>query len=239
MKLDILVLAPHPDDAELGCGGTIARHTAQGLKVGIIDFTQGELSTRGTPEIRQKEAAEAAKVLGVTVRENLGLADGFFVNDRVTRIELIRKIRTYCPTIILASAVEDRHPDHGRAAALAQDVFFLSGLEKIKTADHQGMEQAPWRPSVMYHYIQSQYLTPHFIVDISEQWEQKEKAIRSYKSQFFDPQSKEPETYISRQGFLDMVKARAVDFGLSIGAGFGEGFTIRRTPGVRRLTDLI
>lgn len=238
MKLDIAVLAAHPDDVELGCGGTVAKHIAQGLKVGIIDFTRGELGTRGTPELRAQEAADAAKILGVSVRENLGLKDGFFQNDAEHQLKVIRAIRQYKPRIVLANAVHDRHVDHGKGASLANDACFLSGLAKIETFDGQGVKQEPWRPTAVYHYIQSYYLKPDFVVDISGFWDVKLKAIMAFKSQFYDPNSKEPATFISDPGFLRMMESRAQELGHSIGVQHGEGFTVARTPGINSLFDL-
>jgi N-acetylglucosamine malate deacetylase 1 len=238
MKLDILVLAAHPDDAELGCGGTIARHTSRGNKVGIIDFTRGELGTRGTPETRLREAAESAKILGVSVRENLNLKDGFFQNDRENQLSVIRAIRKYQPRIVLANAIYDRHIDHGKGANLGYDASFLSGLIKIETRDEHGNVQKPWRPEVVYHYVQSQFITPDFIVDITAEWDTKMKAIKAFSSQFFNPESKEPETYISKPGFLKMLEGRAVEYGHAIGVTYGEGFTTRRFIGVDNLFDL-
>ena len=238
MKLDILVLASHPDDAELGCGGTIARHIAMGRKVGIVDLTRGELGTRGTPETRASEAAESARILGVSVRENLGLPDGFFQNDPQSQLTVIRTIRKYQPQIILANAVYDRHIDHGKGANLAYDASFLGGLVKIATHDEKGAPQKPWRPDAVYHYVQSQFITPDFVVDITDHWEKKMQAIKAFGSQFFDPQSKEPETYISKPGFLRMIEARAVEYGHAIGVTYGEGFTVRRFIGVNSLFDL-
>jgi bacillithiol biosynthesis deacetylase BshB1 len=237
LKLDILVLASHPDDAELGCGGTIVKHIALGRKVGVVDFTRGELGTRGTPELRQQEAAASAKILGLAVRENLGLPDGFFRNEREHQLEVARAIRRYKPEIVLANAVFDRHPDHGRGADLAFEACFVAGLAKVITED-KGERQAPWRPHAVYHYIQSLYLKPDFIVDVSAQWETKMAAVMAYKSQFHDPSSREPETYISKAGFLKMLHARATEYGHAIGAEYGEGFTVRRTVGVNSLFDL-
>lgn len=238
MKVDILVLAAHPDDVELGCGGTIVKHVSMGYKVGIVDFTRGELGTRGTPEVRLQEAAEAAKILGVTVRENLGLKDGFFQNDQEHQLAVIRAIRKFKPTIVLANAVHDRHVDHGKGASLAYDASFLSGLVKIETVDENGTKQEAWRPEIMYHYIQSYALKPDFIVDISETWGTKMKAIKAFKSQFFDPASAEPQTYISNPSFMKMLESRAQELGHSIGVAYGEGFTVRRNPGVNSLFDL-
>jgi bacillithiol biosynthesis deacetylase BshB1 len=239
MKLDILVLAAHPDDAELGCGGTVAKHVARGYKVGIIDFTRGELGTRGTPESRAAEAAEAASIQGVSIRENLGLPDGFFQNDPHHQMSVIRAIRKYQPDIILANAVSDRHIDHGKGASLAYDASFLSGLVKIETKGDDGVLQSPWRPKAVYHYIQSNFIEPDFIVDITGFWDVKVRAIKAFKSQFFDPASQEPETYISKPGFLKMVESRAIEFGHAIGTEYGEGFTVRRFMGVDTLQDLL
>ena len=237
-KLDILVLASHPDDAELGAGGTIARHVAMGRKVGVVDFTKGELGTRGTPETRASEASEGAKILGLSVRENLALADGFFLNDEAHQRKVIAAIRKYRPEIVLANAIHDRHSDHGKGAELAYDSCFLSGLAKIETKDEQGNAQKAWRPKAVYHYIQSQLIEPDFIVDVTPYWETKINAIKAFKTQFFDPSSKEPTTYISTPEFLNMVEARAIEFGHAIGATYGEGFTVRRTPGVNDLFQL-
>ena len=238
MKLDILVFATHPDDAELGCGGTIAKHTSLGNKVGVVDLTRGELGTRGTPDTRQQEADASAQILGLSVRENLKLPDGFFQNTPESQLYLIRVIRKYQPRIILANAIYDRHIDHGKGASLAYDASFLSGLVKIETSDEHGKAQSPWRPDVVYHYVQSQFISPHFVVDISQEWETKMKAVRAFGSQFFDPKNQEPETYISKPGFLKMLEARAVEYGHAIGATYGEGFTARRFVGVENLFHL-
>jgi bacillithiol biosynthesis deacetylase BshB1 len=224
MKLDILVMAAHPDDAELSCAGTILKHIAAGKKVGIVDFTRGELGTRGTPEIRLLESADATKILGLQARENLGIRDGFFRNDEETQLKLIEVIRKYQPDIVLANALEDRHPDHGKGAQLAIDACFLSGLRQIKTGDLPA-----WRPAQVYHYIQDRYLEPDFVVDISSQWDQKEAAIRAFKSQFFDPNSAEPASYISSPDFLNFIQARAMEMGHKIGVKYGEGFQSQKT----------
>lgn len=239
MKLDILVIAAHPDDAELGCGGTIAKHTSAGKKVGILDLTKGELGTRGTVTTREAEAAASSKILGVSVRENLGLRDGFFQNDEASQLKIIRVIRKYQPEIVLANAVNDRHIDHPKGASIAYDSCFLSGLAKIETKDDNGKPQAAWRPGAVYHYIQSHLLLPDFIVDISGFWDTKLKSIQAFKTQFFDPQSNEPETYISKPGFMQMIEARCIEYGHAIGVSHGEGFTVRRYPGVKNLFDLI
>ena len=238
MKLDILVLAAHPDDAELGCGGTIVKHSSLGHKVGIIDLTRGELGTRGTVEVRHEEASESAKILGVVVRENLELPDGFFQNDPASQMAVIGAIRKYQPRIVLANAVYDRHIDHGKGASLSYDASFLAGLIKIETSGADGKKQSPWRPEAVYHFVQSQFIIPDFVVDISREWETKMDAIKAFRSQFYDASSKEPETYISKAGFLKMVEARAIEYGHAIGATYGEGFTTRRFVGINSLFDL-
>lgn len=237
MKLDILVLAAHPDDAELGCGGTIARHIAMGKKVGIIDFTRGELGTRGTVQTRDQEAADSAAILGLSVRENLNFKDGFFQHDEAHQREVIRIIRKYQPEIVIANATYDRHPDHGKGSELAYQSCYYSGLAKIETVD-DNKKQAPWRPRHMYHFIQSQWITPDFIVDVSDFWEIKMRAIRAYKTQFHDPNSTEPETFISSPAFLQFLEARGHELGHAIGVRYGEGFTIRRMIGINDLFAL-
>jgi bacillithiol biosynthesis deacetylase BshB1 len=237
MKLDILVLSAHPDDAELGCGATIAKHVSKGYRVGIIDLTQGELGTRGTMETRQAEAQAAASILGVSVRENLELADGFFSNTPEQQRVVIQAIRTYQPEMVLTNAMNDRHPDHGKGASLVADACFLSGLSKIET-HLNGQLQKAWRPKAVYHFIQSYLTVPDFVVDVSGHWPAKMESIRAYRTQFFDPASKEPETFISKPGFLQLVEARGRDLGYSIGAEYGEGFTVRRFPGVEDLFQL-
>lgn len=237
MKLDILVLAVHPDDAELGCSGTIAKHIAQGKKVGIIDFTRGELGTRGSAEIRDEEAAASAKVLGLHARENLRFKDGFFQNDEAHQRQVIRMIRKYRPEIILTNALHDRHPDHGRAGDLANDACFLSGLSKIST-QIDGAEQEAWRPSLVLQYIQDRYIRPDIIVDISEHMDTKIASIKAFGTQFFNPEHDEPATYISSPDFFESVIGRAREFGKSIGSTYGEGFTSRKLLGVDDLFQL-
>lgn len=240
MKLDILVISAHPDDAELGCAGSILRHISLGYTVGIVDLTRGELGTRGTPQIRDQEAADSAKILGVSVRENLNLRDGFFSNTEADQLKVIQAIRHYQPEMIWTNAVFDRHPDHARGADLVSTSSFLAGLQKIETK-RDGVSQQPWRPKAMYHIIQSQYLKPDVIVDISEFWDKKMEAIRAFKTQFYDPTSSstEPETYISNPGFMKLLESRAHEFGHAIGVKYGEGFTVRRYMGVRNLFDLL
>ncbi len=240
MKLDILVFGAHPDDAELGSGGTIAKEVANGKKVGIVDLTRGELGTRGTAEIRDEEAAKAAKILGVSVRENLEFADGFFSNDKEHQLEVIRMIRKYQPEIVLCNAVDDRHIDHGKGAKLVSDACFLSGLLKIDTKmDGDDKWQEPWRPKVVYHYIQWKNLEPDVVVNISGYIAKKTEAILAYSSQFYDPKSDEPETPISSKNFLDSVNYRARDLGRLVGVGYAEGFTVERVVSVNHITDLI
>ena len=237
MKLDILVLAVHPDDAELGCSGTILKHIAEGKKVGIVDFTRGELGTRGTAETRDEEAADSAKILGLHVRENLRFKDAFFQNDEAHRLEVIRMIRKYQPEIVLSNALHDRHPDHGRAGDLANDACFLAGLAKINTQD-EGEQQVAWRPRLVLQYIQDHYIRPDIIVDITPYIEIKIKAIQAFKTQFYNPDHHEAETYISSPEFFESVLGRAREFGKSIGATFGEGFTSRKLLGVDDIFQL-
>ena len=241
IKLDILVLAAHPDDAELSCSGTILKHIQMGKKVGIIDLTQGELGSRGTVETRYAEAKKASEILGISVRENLQLADGFFQNDKESQLAIIRMIRKYQPEIVLANAINDRHPDHGKGARVAVDACFLSGLRMIET-NINGEKQALWRPKNLYHYIQDQYIMPDFVVDISEFWETKKAAIRAYETQFFsqnaDLEASMPVTYISTPEFLEFLEARAKELGHQINVKYGEGFTKTRILGVENLFDL-
>jgi len=237
MKLDILVFAAHPDDAELACSGTIASHVALGYKCGIIDLTKGEMGTRGNPELRMQESGAAAKILGIQVRENLGFADIKFQNDWDHQIEIIKMIRKYQPTIILANAVKDRHPDHPKAAELIQQAFFKSGLAKIQT-EMDGRIQTPLRAKKLYHFIQNDYIEPDFIVDISGFWQKKYDSIMAFKSQFHDPESSEPYTFIADPDFLHFIEARAKELGHRIGAKYGEGFTTSTTPGVKDIHTL-
>jgi bacillithiol biosynthesis deacetylase BshB1 len=238
-KLDILVIAVHPDDAELGCAGTILKHIAEGKKVGIVDLTQGELGTRGTVETRYAEAAEASRILGLSARENLKMRDGFFKNDEAHQLQVISVIRKYQPKIIIANAMVDRHPDHGRASNLVNDSVFLAGLKMIET-QFNGENQEPHRPDLLLHFIQDYYIQPDIVVDITPYLKQKLKAVQAYKTQFFneDYKADEPETYISKPGFIQLIEGRAREFGKSIHADFGEGFTCRRILGVDSLFSL-
>lgn len=235
MKLDILAFASHPDDIELGCAGTLVAHVQAGYKVGIIDLTEGQLGTRGTPEVRLQEARDAADVMGVMVRENLGFDDGFFQNDREHQLKVIETIRKYKPEVVIANAIHDRHPDHGRGAALLSESCFKSGLKMIKTPG----DQEAWRPKAVYHYIQDRMITPDFILDVTPYWEKKLEAIRAFRSQFYNPDDTSPNTYISSPEFLEFIEARAKEFGHAIGTTYGEGFTKERHVGVRNLFDLI
>ncbi len=240
MKLDILVFGAHPDDAELGAGATIAKQIAEGSKVGIVDLTRGELGTRGSAEIRDKEAAKAAEILGVAVRENLAFDDGFFVNDKAHQLEVIKMIRKYQPEIVLCNAIDDRHIDHPKGSQLVSDACFLSGLIKIETILSGSSEkQEKWRPKVVYHYMQWKNLTPDFVVDVSGFMNKKVDAIEAYSSQFYDPKSNEPQTPISSKNFIDSVVYRARDLGRMIGVEHAEGFNVDRFVAVDSLNDLI
>lgn len=237
-KLDILVLPVHPDDAELGCAGTILKHVALGKKVGIVDLTKGELGTRGTAEIRAEEAEAAGRILGLTVRENLGLPDGFFENTRDYQLKVVSAIRKYQPEIVITNAYYDRHPDHGRANQLVENSAFLAGLRKIETyAD--GVLQEAWRPRLVLHFIQDTYITPDVVIDVTEHWDQKVASIMAFGSQFYNPNwENEPQTYISSPEFLKVVEGRAIEYGKSIGVKYAEGFTSKKILGVDSLFDL-
>ena len=237
MKLDILAFGAHPDDVELGCSGTIAKEVSLGKKVGIIDLTRGELGTRGSVEIRNSESAKASEILGVVVRENLDMRDGFFVNDEAHQFKVIEMIRKYQPEIVLCNAVKDRHIDHGKGSKLVSDACFLSGLRQIKT-ELNGEVQEAWRPKVVYHYIQWQNIEPDFVVDISEFMDKKMDSVLAYGSQFYDPNSKEPVSPITSKNFLDSVKYRAQDLGRLVGVEYAEGFTTERYLAVNSLGDL-
>ncbi len=234
-KLDVLVIAAHPDDAELGCGGTILRMKAQGKKVGIADLTRGELGSRGTAEIRDAEAAAAAKILDLDARVNIGLRDGFFENVESQQLAVIEVIRRFRPEVLLINAPKDRHPDHGRGSRLARDAAFYSGLRRIETS-YNGQSQEAWRPKKTWTYIQDLLLMPDFVVDISDYMETKMQAIKAYGSQFFNPDSDEPETYISSMGFLNQVQARATEMGHLIAVSHGEGFISEKPLRVDDLT---
>lgn len=238
MKLDLLVFAAHPDDAELSCSGTILKHMELGYKVGIVDLTRGELGTRGTPELRDQEAAKASAILGIQVRHNLKLQDGFFRKDKESLLKLIEMIRLYKPEIVLCNAEDDRHVDHGRGGDLAEEACFLSGLRKIQSF-WNGEEQEAWRPKAVYHYIQDRMMKPDLVVDITPYFDKKLESIMAFSSQFYNPESNEPETPISGQDFIDFVKGRAGQFGRLIQVKYGEGFTVKRPPGIEDLVKTL
>lgn len=237
MKLDILAIGVHPDDVELSCSGTLMHHIKMGKKVGLLDLTAGELGTRGSAETRQQEAEAASTMMRASVRVNLGMEDGFFEHNNENMLEIVEIIRLFQPDIVLTNAISDRHPDHGRAAKLTADACFYSGLVKIKT-EWEGENQKPWRPKNVYHYIQDYYLKPDFVVDITPYIDLKMEVIQCYKTQFFNPKSKEPITPISSKGFLDGIKGRAQMLGRPAGFAYGEGFTTSRQIGIKNLFDL-
>ncbi len=237
MKLDILAIGAHPDDVELGCAGTLLKHIAEGYKAGIVDLTLGELGTRGSVADRMREVKTASKIIGLSARENLKFKDGFFQNDKAHQQKLIQVIRKYKPDVVLTNAVSDRHPDHGRSAQLTRDACFLSGLTKIKTTLN-GKKQEAHRPKAVYHYIQALHIPPTFVVDITNHFEKKLEAIHAFKSQFYNPDSTEPNTFISSPEFLDFVMARAIHFGLPAGVKYAEAFTVSKPVGVPNILKL-
>lgn len=239
MKLDILAIGAHPDDVELGCGGTLAKEVANGKKVGVLDLTRGELGSNGSADLRDVEAANAAKIMGIHVRENLAFRDGFFINDESHQLRIIEVIRKYQPEIVLCNAISDRHIDHSKGSKLASDACFLSGLVRIKTK-HNGVEQDKWRPKQVYHYIQWESLKPDIVVDITGFNEVKVAAVKAYGSQFYNPKdASSAKTPISNQNFLDSVTYRGRDFGRIIGTDHAEGYTVERYPAVKSIFDLI
>jgi bacillithiol biosynthesis deacetylase BshB1 len=238
MKLDILAFGAHPDDVELSCSGTLAVEINKGKTAGIIDLTRGEMGTRGTAETRDKEAKNAAEILDVKVRENLGFKDALFANDEAHKKEVIKMLRKYRPDIVFCNAVRDRHIDHGRASKLVSEACFLSGLEKYETR-LDGKPQQKWRPKQVYHYIQWYDIEPDFVVDITDSIETKIEAVKAYKTQFHNPNSKEPETPISSSNFMESISYRARNFGRIIGVDYAEGFTAERHIGVKSVFDLI
>ncbi len=237
-NIDILAFAAHPDDVELSASGTLLKHISMGMKVGIVDLTRGELGTRGDETTRKNEAKNASDILGIHVRENLGMEDGFFEMNSENKLKIIEVIRKYKPRIVLANAIDDRHPDHGRAAKLVAEAAFLSGLPKIVTTSNE-VKQEPYRPKAIYHYIQDYYLKPDFVIDVTPFVEKKIESIKAYKTQFFDPESSEPDTPISGEDFFDFIKGRMMQFGRPSGFQFAEGFTTSRTIGVKNLMDLL
>lgn len=238
MKVHVLAFGAHPDDVELGAGGILAVHAAQGLSTGIIDLTRGELGTRGTPEIRDEEAKEAARILGCVVRENLEMPDGQVDYSHESQLRVAKVIRKFTPDIVLMNAPTDRHPDHGRASRLVEEACFLAGLHKIELTE-DGEALAPWRPKTMYKYLQFYNLEPQLIVDVTEGFDQKIASIKAHKSQFFDPNSSEPETVISSKSFFDSVIARAQDWGRIIGRPYAEPLITVRHVGVKNLNELL
>ncbi len=238
MKLDVLVFAAHPDDAELSCGGTILSLVASGKKVGIVDLTRGEMGTRGTPEIRYQEAVASGRILGLSVRENLAFDDVYFTNDQKHQLEVVKMIRKYQPDIILCNAIRDRHPDHAKASQLVVQANFMAGLKKIETKS-KGIVQDFWRVKNLYHYIQTDWIQPDFVVDVSDHWEKRMEAVRAFKSQFFDPDGEQSNTLISSPEFINMLDARGIELGLSIRVKYGEGFTVERNVGVSDLSSLL
>ncbi|TAF67847.1 MAG: bacillithiol biosynthesis deacetylase BshB1 [Cytophagales bacterium] len=236
-KLDLLAFAAHPDDVELACAGTIAIHTAMGKKVGIVDLTRGELGTRGTPELREEEAQKASEILKIHYRANLGFADGFFSIDKDHLLPVIQQIRACQPQVILANAIEDRHIDHPKGAKLVHEAAFLAGLAKIETYDTEGNLQAPWRPAQMYHYIQDRWIQPHLLIEVNHVWQQRMDAVKAFKSQFYDPESDQPETPISSKDFWEFLEARARNFGRLINVSLAEGFTKATPIGVTNLFE--
>jgi hypothetical protein len=239
IKLDILAFGAHPDDVELGAGGTIAMEVANGKKVGIIDLTRGELGSRGNADIRDKEAIESARILGVEMRMNLGLRDGFFLDNEVNQLEVIKWIRYFKPEVVLCNVINDRHTDHGKASKLVSTACFLAGLRKIETV-HDGIAQNEWRPNAIYHYIQDYYHKPDFVVNVENFLDIKLSAVAAFKSQFYslDQDQNEPQTLISTKEFMDFVMARGLDFGRPINSKFGEGFLVERLVGVNSIFDL-
>lgn len=238
MKLNILAFGAHPDDVELGCGATIAKEISLGKKVGIVDLTRGELGTRGSADLRDLEAAKSAEILGVSVRENLGFADGFFINDKKHQLAIIKMIRKYKPDVVLCNAIDDRHIDHPKGSKVVSEACFLSGLMKIETT-LDGELQEKWRPKQVYHYIQWKNIEPDFVVDVTGFMDKKEEAVLAYASQFFDPKSNEPETPITSKNFTDSINYRAKDLGRLIGVDYAEGFTSERYVAVENLSKLI
>ena len=238
IKLDILAVGAHPDDVELSCSATLAKEIDRGKKVGILDLTRGELGTRGTAEMRDQEALDAAKILGVHARENLSFADGFFINDKAHQLDIIKIIRKYKPEIVFCNAIDDRHIDHGRGSKLVSDACFLSGLRRIETSLN-GEEQEAWRPKQVFHYIQWKNIEPDVVVDVTGYMDKKMESVKAYRSQFYDPNSDEPNTPISSNNFFDSVIYRARDLGRIINTEYAEGYTVERYVAVDSIFDLI
>ena len=223
MNLDVLVFAAHPDDAELSMGGTIAKLSSKNYKIGLIDFTRGELGTRGSADLRQQEAFQAALALKVAIRENLNVPDGNIERNKQNLMKVIMTIRKYRPKIIFAPYFNDRHPDHIDTSFIVKQAMFSTGLTKIKTFDKEVLQQA-FRPNRLFYYMQTYTFDPSFIIDVSSCFEIKMKAVNSYSSQFFNPKSTEPETFISKPGFIQYIESRAQFYGFQIGKQYGEPF---------------
>lgn len=238
MKVDILAIGAHPDDVELGCGGTIAKLISEGKTVAVVDLTRGELGTRGTDETRKVEATEAAKILGISARENLGMKDGFLQNSEEYQMSIVKMIRKYQPEIVLANAIDDRHPDHAKGAKLVSDACFLAGLVKIETS-LDGEKQVTWRPKQVFHYIQWKHIQPDFVIDISEFLDKKIKACMAYKTQFYNPDSKEPVTPIATKDFLESLTYRAQDLGRLSGVAYAEGFTSEKLLAFKNFEGIV
>ncbi len=238
MKLDILAFGAHPDDVELGCGGTLIQHIKKGMKVGIVDITLGEAGTRGTPEIRLEEAKNAAKIIGAEVRENCRLPDATFENNFSSQEKVIKLIRKYQPSIVIAPAIFDRHPDHGRAAGLVEEACFLSGLIKIETQLNDDT-QKPWRPQIVLHYLQDRFIIPNIVIDVTGVWDKKMESLQAHKSQFYSEDSNEPDTYISSKNFFDNITSRAMEVGRPCGFRYAEAFTCNRYIGIKDLTQIV
>jgi len=238
MKTDILAIGAHPDDVELGCGGTLIKMISEGKKIAIVDLTQGELGTRGTEETRRQEAENAAKILGISNRENLKMKDGFLQNSEEYQMRIVKIIRKYQPEIVLANAIEDRHPDHAKAAKLISDACFLSGLRKIET-EYNGKIQEIWRPKHLFHYIQWKNIVPDFVIDISDFMDKKIEACLAYQTQFYNPDSKEPITPIATKDFLESLTYRAQDLGRLSGVAYAEGFTTEKMIALKNFDGII
>jgi bacillithiol biosynthesis deacetylase BshB1 len=238
MKLDILAFGAHPDDVELACAGTLLKEVNAGKKIGIIDLTGGELGTRGSKEIRAEESEKSARYMGISIRKNLDLGDGFFEINQINILKIVKQIRIHQPQLVLTNAPNDRHPDHGRGCELVERACFLSGLIKIETS-HNGELQKPWRPNKVLNYIQDNYIEPDIVIDVSDYIDEKIETIMCYSSQFYDKDSKEPETPISSEQFLEHVKGRAVQFGRGINAKYGEGYTCSSYVGINSVLDII
>lgn len=238
MTVDILAFAAHPDDVELSASGTILKHIAMGKTVAVVDLTQGELGSRGTIDTRKSEARDASKILGISARENLKMADGFFELSKENKLKVVEQIRRFQPKVILANSISDRHPDHGRGSQLVREAVFLAGLKKVET-EWNGEKQKPWRPKSLFFYIQDRHMEPDFAVDISEYVDAKIESIQAFKTQFFNPDSKEPVTPISKKDFFEFLMGRWKEFGRSIGVDYAEGFTVERVPGVEDITELL